>query len=58
MVLTDHYALKALRKEASLKGWLAFWVDFLMGSIFLIIYPQGKKNIVANIELFNKELKI
>ena len=44
-VVTDHNALKALMKKASLEGQLAFWADYLMGFDMDIVYCQGKDNV-------------
>ena len=45
-VVTNHNALKAFVKKASLEGNLLYWADFLMVYNMEINYSQGKENIV------------
>ena len=44
-VVTDHNALKALVNKASLKGQLACWEEYLMGSDMDIVYCQELKEL-------------
>ena len=61
-VITDHFALKALKDKANLTGCLLIRADKLMEYDFDIVYRSGKENVVpdflSRIYLVEKDLEV